>query len=245
MGQEIVVQERGNTALASATPYSLTSLQALVPEWLSRDLFSESDFTLPQIIPDDGPRQLRYVAQKFNDALEERAVREVRGHGDDKIVVDPLDTILGELRLRTTIRNESADEARGRFRILREDCRQHPTEVIRDACMAYATAPAKGNRFFPSGYGELLPYIKTALNVRHRTMYQLRKAADEAEKLQAERQRLADDPVDPAAVSQLIADLEAAALERSKDNRKRDYSNLRMPSAEEVAAVAAEVKRPS
>ena len=51
MGQEIAIQHQGSTALASATPFSLTSLMALVPDWLHRGLFEDDHFALPQVIP--------------------------------------------------------------------------------------------------------------------------------------------------------------------------------------------------
>ncbi|EQA97295.1 hypothetical protein [Sphingobium sp. HDIP04] len=221
---------------------------ANVPDWLGRDLFENGPFALPATIPADGPRQLREVAQRFRDSLAERAVRETVGHCEEKdertgekrivpIISDPLDQILGELRLRTTTRNESQDEARARFRILRDDCRPHCLEAVREAAMAYA----KQNKFFPAGIGELLPYIRMAEGQRERTMNRLLDAARRAEEELAERKRIADDPVDPAEVTALLNEMAAVSGHKVNQGAKKDYSNLRMPTANELAALAAEV----
>jgi hypothetical protein len=217
-------QDHQNTVMVSATPYSLESLEKLVPDWLGRDMF-DLDFVLPAVIPDDGPRRLRNVAARFENSLQDRP------NDDD------LDHILGELMLRTVVRNEGSVETISRFELLKRDCRSHPTEALREAAFAYA----KENKFFPAGYGELLPFIMKAQNARSGRITQLRRAAKQAETELANRQRLHDDPVDPEAVSALVRELEAAANERSKDTKKRDYSNLRMPTQAEVEAVAAEL----
>jgi hypothetical protein len=247
MGQEIAIQTHGSTALASVTPFSLTSLLATVPDWLGRDLFENGPFSLPAQIPADGPRQLRDVAQRFRDSLGERAVREMVGQrpvekdGETSmvpIISDPLDQILGELRLRTIPRNEGDEESKARFRILRDDCRPHCLEAVREASMAYA----KKHKFFPAGIGELLPFIRAAEGQRERTMNRLLDAARRAEEELAERKRVADDPVDPDEVSALLSELSAASGRKVNQGVKKDYSNLRMPTAEELAALAAEPK---
>lgn len=241
MGQEIAIQTAASTALASATPFSLTSLLAMVPDWLGRDLFESGPYSLPQHIPADGPAQLRLVADRFRTALAERAVREVVGQKDVKgqvvpVISDPLDEILGELRLRTTVRNESHDESRARFRILRDDCRLHSLEAVREAAMAYA----KQNKFFPAGIGELLPYIRMAEGQRQRIMNRLLDAARRAEDELGERNRLAADPVDPAEVSALLNELRDAAKLHANEGQKRDYSNLRTPGPAELNELARE-----
>lgn len=214
----------------------------MVPDWLGEGLFEDIAYALPAQIPTDGPRQLRDVAQRFRDSLDERAVREVVGQreGDDgrkhPLIADPLDNILAELRLRTTVRNETRQEAESRFKLLRDDCRPHCLEAIREGALAYA----KANRFFPAGYGELLPFIRAAEGDRQRTMSKLLDAAKRAEAELAERKRLADDPVDPAEVAAFVKEMESAAGMRTEDTKRKDYSNLRKPSAEELAKVAAD-----
>lgn len=214
----------------------------MVPSWLGRGLFEDVAYAMPAQIPADGPRQLRDVAQRFRDSLSERAVREVIGQreGEDgkvhPLISDPLDNILAELRLRTTVRNESRSEAESRFKLLRDDCRPHCLEAIREGAMAYA----KANKFFPAGYGELLPYIRAAESERQRTMSKLLEAAKRAEEELAERKRLKDDPVDPAEVAAFVKEMESAAGMRAEDTKKRDYSNLRQPSPDELAKMAEE-----
>ena len=214
----------------------------MVPDWLTVGLFEDIAYAMPAQIPVDGPRQLRDVAQRFRDSLAERAIREVVGKTTDEdgksrpIIADPLDNILAELRLRTTVRNESRREAESRFKILRDDCRPHCLEAIREGAFAYA----KVNRFFPAGYGELLPFIRAAEGERQRIMHKLLDAAKRAEAELAERRRLADDPVNPDEVAAFVKEMEAAAGLRAEDTKRKDYSNLRQPSAEELAKVAAE-----
>lgn len=243
MGQEIAIKPaQAVTAGNTETPFSITSLKAMVPDWLGEGLFEDIAYSMPAQIPSDGPRQLRDVAKRFRDSLDERAVREVIGHREDEegkahpLIADPLDNILAELRLRTTVRNESRQEAESRFKLLRDDCRPHCLEAIREGAKAYA----KSNRFFPSGYGELLPYIGVAEGERQRTMSKLLDAAKRAEAELAERKRLADDPVDPAEVAAFVKEMESAAGMRDESAKRKDYSNLRKPSAEELAKVAAE-----
>lgn len=241
MGQEIAIQTTGTLAADTATPFSEDSLLAMVPDWLGRDLFENGPYSLPAQIPADGPAQLRLVADRFRASLAERARRENVGTREVDgrtvpVIADPLDQILGELRLRTTIRNESADEAKARFRILRDDCRVHCLEAVREAALAYA----RKNKFFPGGIGELMPFIRVAEGRRERTMHRLLDAARKAEDELAERKRIKDDPVDPAEVTALLNEMSAAAGERANEGRKRDYSNLRKPSADELAKVAAE-----
>lgn len=243
MGQEIAVRSQGSTALTSATPFSMTSLSALVPDWLGRGLFEDDHYALPQIIPADGPKQLRDVAQRFHDSLNDFPVRRVASEAmvEGKLVRtfdDPLDQILGELRLRTRIRREHQEEARARFRLLRDDCRQHPTETVREGAIAYGAK----NRFFPDGYAEIRPFIVAAENRRSRTMHRLLSTATEAEREMERRRQVAEDPVDPAEVTALLEELHAAGAARSGEGRKKDYSNLRAPSADELAQVAAEFK---
>lgn len=216
MGQEIAVQAQAATALGTVTPYSLTSLTALVPDWLGRGLFEDSDFALPANMPTDGPKQLRDIALRFRESLEIRPTRE------------DLDTILGELRLRTNIRNEGVDESRARFRILRDDCRAHATEVLREACAAYA----RENKFFPAGYGELLPFITKAENARSRTAYHLRRAAEKADAEIELRRKIADDPVPPEEFAALLADMDRKIGAAATETKKRDYSNLQIPTVE-------------
>lgn len=216
----------------------------MVPDWLGRDLFENGPFSLPASIPHDAPRQLRDIAARFRASLADRAVREVTGQREVNgrtvpIISDPLDQILGELRLRTTVRNESADEAKARFRILRDDCRPHCLEAVREAAIAYA----KQNRFFPAGIGELLPFIRVAEGQRERTMNRLLDAARKAEAELAERKRLADDPIDPAEVTALLAEMAQAAGMNANEGGKRDYANMKMPSAGDLAKVAAEFNR--
>lgn len=216
---------------------------ALIPSWLNRGLFEDDHFALPQTIPPGGPKQLRDVAQRFRDSLDDFAVRRFvreeeveEGKPPRRIFDDPMDTILGELRLRTMIRQESRDEANARFRLLRDDCRQHPTEVVREAAKAYAAK----NKFFPAGYAELRPFIMPAENKRARTMHRLLSTADTAETIMERQARVDADPVDPAEVTALLAEMHAAGAAKVNEGRKKDYSNLRQPSADELAKVAAE-----
>lgn len=241
MGQEIAVRQETNIATGFVTPYSMTSLLALVPDWLGNDLFEPERYSLPQIIPENGPRQLRAAAERFMDSLHDFPERRFLGErlvdGQTKRMFDdPLDFILGEMRLRTIPRNESGDEARGRFRLLRDDCRRHATEVVREAALAYAAK----NKFFPAGYSEFRPYILAAENTRSRRAYNLRKLAKEAEEIAAKK-LTNDDPADPAEVAALVAELQAKAGISANDGKRKDYSNLQTPTADELAALAAEL----
>lgn len=228
MAQEMVRNDQQATSIAtsSATPFSLESMEKLVPDWLGRDMF-DGDFALPASIPADGPSRLRRVAERFSASLEQRPTS------------DELDMILGGLRLRTNVKKEHAVEAASRFEILKSDCAKHCTEAIREAALTYAHR----SKFFPAGYSELAPYIVNAENRRSARRHQLLKAAAAAEKELSERKRLADDPVDPAEVAALVKEMEAAAQMQSSDAKRRDYSNLRMPSAAELADLAYETKK--
>lgn len=179
MGQEIAVRTEGNTALTSVTPYSLTSLEKLIPDWIMRGLFDDGMFELPVAIPADGPQQIRAAVAQYQASLTTLADR------------GSLDQILGELRLRTAIRNESVDEQRARYRILRSDCAEHCLEAVREACKTYA----QENKFFPVGFGELKPYIVRYENYRSRRIVQLNRAAEAADKAQRQHKAMRDNPV--------------------------------------------------
>lgn len=218
MGQEIAVQQAGSSALASVTPYSLTSLESLVPEWVQRDLFDDGVLSLPAHIPADGPSQLIDVAAQFRASLETLS--------DNA----SLNAILGELRLRTVTRNESEDEQRARFRLLREDCTGKCLEAVREGARAYA----QDNKFFPAGLAELLPYIRAAENKRAKLMYRLTRLADEAEKELKQRAAYRRDPVPPGAFDELLGKLGQSMQEKGQEARKRDYSQLREPTYEDL-----------
>lgn len=232
----------------SATPYSLTSLLAFVPDWLGHDLFDTDRYSLPQIVPEDGVRQLRDAARRFDDSLNDFAERRFLGERRDedggmrRIFDDPMDQILGELRLRTMIRNEHQEEVRGRFRLLRDDCRRHAVEVVREACLAYAAE----EKFFPGGYAEIRPYILKAQGTRSRLSHNLKQLAKEAERIAERRLRGDDEPVDPEEVRTLVEEMQRAARERSvgvgNEPRRKpvDTSRLRTPTADELASIAEE-----
>lgn len=107
---------------------------------------------------------------------------------------------------------------------------------MREGACAYAAK----NKFFPAGYAEIRPFIMSAENKRARTMHRLLQTADKAETLMERQARVDADPVDPAEVKALLDELHAAGAGKSTEGRKKDYSNVRMPSADELAKVAAE-----
>ena len=76
-------------------------------------------------------------------------------------------------------------------------------------------------------------------NVR-KQFHRLLQTADKAETLMERQARVDADPVDPAEVKALLDELHAAGAAKSAEGRKKDYSNVRMPSADELAKVAAE-----
>jgi len=196
--------------VASATPFSATSLSAAIPDWLQRDLVSGTTWYLPAKYPDDAPRQLRAAAQRFRESMTQRSAHDERT------------ALLGELRLRTATRNENADEARARFRLLRDDCSHLPTDVLREAVNAYG----REKKFFPVGYSELAPYVAKAQHFRNSAAYHLAKLADEAEHALKERARLAADPLTPEAIEEIKAQVERE-LGRPCESLRAIADNLR------------------
>jgi hypothetical protein len=169
------------TPTACATPFSTRSLEAALPEWLDRSLIEDDIFYLPARLPDGCSFTLKRAADQFARAIDQRCTHQERT------------SILGELRLRTLPRDESRDEAIGRFRLLRDDLREQPTDVLREAVEAYAAE----NKFFPAGAGELLPYCRAISGRRHRIRWRLDQLAKEAEKREADERRRREDPLTP------------------------------------------------
>lgn len=86
--------------------------------------------------------------------------------------------ILGELRLRSIPRTESAEEARARHRLLLDDLADVPADILQAACRAYVNA--EGSRFYPTA-GELRVHINPLIAQRRMRAYRLAQMAREAE----------------------------------------------------------------
>lgn len=86
--------------------------------------------------------------------------------------------ILARLRLATIARDESEQEARASFEILREDLDDVPADILEAACRAYRNHP--GRRFFPRSAGELRAFINPDLSQRRAHAAYLEMLADRA-----------------------------------------------------------------
>lgn len=131
---------------------------------------------------------LRKVADLYARSLDHRSEHNERT------------AILAEARLRLIVRDEAVEEARARFRILRDDLADVPPDVLREAVAAYA----RENKFFPAGHGELRPYTDRLLAQRRRTRWRLHRLADEAEKRAEEERRRTEDPLTPNEAARII-----------------------------------------
>lgn len=109
-------------------------------------------------------------------------------------------SILGNLRLRTIPRNESAEEAKARFRNLVNDLSDVPADVLRTACDRYVNDP--DTRFFPAAAGELRKHINPIMTERRARAYRLDQMRREAERQDAREQVIADDPIRPGEVEE-------------------------------------------
>ena len=112
-------------------------------------------------------------------------------------------SLLMGLRSATLIRDEHADEAEATMRLLVAHLADVPRDILAAACRMYCNAP--GRRYFPRSAGELRTFINPLLHGRVATAWHLRRLAEQAEREEAERARLAADPLTPEARAEILA----------------------------------------
>jgi len=151
-------------------------------------LLDARQFHLPSKLPDGAAFALRDVAAKFRDSLVAPATHEERT------------VILGELRLKTITREENTEEARARFRLLRQAVETVPVGILREAAAKYAAE----NKWFPTAVAELLAYVTPLVEDRRRTAHRLMRLADAAEAQAEHERRVKDDPLTPEAAAAII-----------------------------------------
>lgn len=223
-----------DTPIACETLFSTTSLQAAIPAWLDRDLLEpNSIFSLPAKLPDGACRELRAAADRFGRSLEIASTHEERT------------AVLGELRLLTKTRNENVEEARARFRLLREKLDSVPADILREAVDAYA----RSNRFFPDGPAEILPFVERIRHARSRAAFTLKRLAKEAEERQAHERRLAEDPLTAEAAAAIIEEFglkpETAEIIRPSGPRRKPTVEDYVAMGVDRAAAEQSVRGPS
>ncbi|PTQ12945.1 hypothetical protein CLG96_02040 [Sphingomonas oleivorans] len=108
------------------------------------------------------------------------------------------------LRSATILQQEDAAEAEATLKMLRVHVADVPLDILEAACRAYCNAP--GKRFFPKSAGELRTFINPLIYARQARAYRLKKLAAQAEKEEAERRRLEDDPLTPEAMAAIKAE---------------------------------------
>lgn len=186
---------------ASETRSIAASLKAAIPSWIKpADLDSCFPHGLGVPMPDGAGTELRAASDAFTAAMAPSKSEERQA------------VLLG-MRNSTIIRRESEEEAGASLDMLRAHLEDVPLDILQTACRAYCNAA--GQRFFPKSAGELRVFINPLIFERRGSAFRLSWLADRADAEERERQRLAEDPADPAEVRKLLEGMgfKAAAAE--------------------------------
>lgn len=175
--------------IACETRFSTTSLEAMIPDWLPRGLVTSQVYLEGPPLPDGAAAAIAAAAEQWVASVRTPATHDQRT------------AVLGDLRLMTVTRDENREEARARFRKLREHVADVPIEVLVEACERYA----RENKFFPV-VAELVSYTAAIMGQRARMAHRLKRIADDAARAEAERKRLAEDPLTPEAAEAIMAE---------------------------------------
>lgn len=144
---------------------------------------------------------------------------------------DERTAVLGELRLKTITREENQQEARARFRLLRQAVEHVPLDILSEAAAKYATE----NKWFPTAITELLAYVSPIMADRRRTAHRLLRLADEADAQAAQARRLKDDPLTPEAAAAIIEEFNLRP--ESAERITRHEGPPRIPTHEDYIAL--------
>lgn len=153
----------------TATRSLVTSSAISLPDWISPGAL-DADVWCPPAVRAEDADELRALANAHKAANAPASYDERR-------------SILGELRLGTTPRKESADEARASFEKLLSDLSDLPADILRRACKAYVNfvdPDRPGMRFFPRSAAEIRVFSNPMQNQRSRRAYRLRELAEAA-----------------------------------------------------------------
>jgi len=145
---------------------------------------------------------------------------------------DEIEKCLYGLRSATLVRDEDAKEARATMSLLRAHLADVPLDVLQDACRSYCNAP--GRRYFPKSAGELRSFINPLMLARAARAYRLERLAKKASEDQAERDRIAADPVTPEGIAAVMAEF---GLPRSSSHSPSTASPRPEPTIADYVAL--------
>lgn len=135
--------------------------------------------------------------------------------------------ILMALRAGTITRAENQKEALASFKLLRAHLADFPLDILQRGCHAYINR--HGARHFPRSAGELRPFLDGPLFARKRRISLLNRLADQCDAEDAERARLAADPLTPERAREILAEEGLAYADDPPPPRNptvEDYLNL-------------------
>lgn len=135
------------------------------------------------------------------DALETTA----RDHDTALAPISPteLDEVLAALSSSTIRQVGPEKEILASFAILRAHLSKLPSDILRQACSIYIRTPGKeGKVFFPRSPAEILRHATPLLFKRQQRAHRLRQLAALQRERDAERERLANDPLCPDQVDE-------------------------------------------
>lgn len=185
-----------------------------MPPWLDASSLSGVEWY--------GPPQSALTKAAELATLEAQFQVALRPAGDDLRM-----RILAELKLRTVSRDESPDEARARFRLLRNDLSDVPADILRKAVDAFVNAP--GSKFMPTA-GELRTHAGPLLSERRVQLYRIGQT-----RMAAEAHKPAPtETVDPEAIDAIMREF---GIARSAAPVKAPRT-FHQPTAAEVQALA-------
>jgi len=211
MANDLTTTDNSDRPTNIATRSLSVTLAATIPDWVDLGLLSaivRHGYGLP--IPAGWGAALRESAAAHQVAL-------AASTGEER------QAILMALRSATIIRNEHVDEADATLKMLRVHLEDVPIDILKEAIRAYCNAP--GKRFFPRSAGELREFTQVALYQRQSRVLHLRKLADEADRADVERERLAEGPVTHEETQAIIA----------KAKLSKRMADLIMPGQREAA----------
>lgn len=164
-----------------------------MPEWIDPDALDRwtPAYGYPGTLPANAATALLAASHEHRAALAPAASDETHG-------------CLLALRSATILRDEHAAEAELSFKMLRVHLGDVPLDILEQACRAYCNAP--GRRFFPRSAGELRTFTDPLVRRREARAVVLERLAKQAHEEQAERDRLAADPLTPEASAAIMAE---------------------------------------
>jgi hypothetical protein len=173
------------------TRFSATMLAAAIPDWVDLGALAAvvpHGYGMP--IPPDAGSDLRAAA-----ALHQLALAPSTSAEREEVLVG--------MRFATIVRDEAEEEAAMCQKLLRVHLQDVPIDILRDACHAYVNQP--GRRFYPKSAGELRTFTNPPMIMRRSRAFHLLRLAEEADRADAERERLAGDPLTPEAMREILA----------------------------------------